>query len=317
MKVLFICSGNSANGISMVVKNQGISLEKAGIEVHYYTINGKGLKGYLSNVYLLRKNLAKQQYDLCHAHYSLSGFITAIAMLGAGVNPRKKLIVSLMGSDLFESCLLRFSARFFHRHLWARTIVKSKCMKDILESRSAIVLANGVDLERFFPSDRDEAKKRIGFDDQVRMIVFIGDIERPEKNYELAAEAVRLLGTQCVDLITLSNKNCEIVPYYLNAADLLLSTSLWEGSANVLKEALACNIPVVVTNVGDADEIIEGVGGCFLASFDPVDIAEKINSALNYGRATRGRDKLIEMGLDSVTVARRIKELYIGVLKEA
>src|SRR5207248_489562 len=51
----------------------------------------------------------------------------------------------------------------------------------------------------------------------------------------------------------------ELIPSYLNAADCLALASLREGSPNVVKESLACNLPVVATDVGDVAERLEQV----------------------------------------------------------
>ena len=95
MKVLFVSSGNNAEGISVIVKNQGESLKKAGIDLSYFTIIGKGSLGFFKNIFRLRRHLRYNKYDIIHAHYSLSGFVAAIA--GA-----KPLVVSLMGSDTYS-----------------------------------------------------------------------------------------------------------------------------------------------------------------------------------------------------------------------
>jgi len=56
---------------------------------------------------------------------------------------------------------------------------------------------------------------------------------------------------------------------WLNASNVLLLTSLHEGSPTVVKEALACGLPVVSVDVGDVAERIEGIEGCHLAVATP------------------------------------------------
>ena len=102
----------------------------------------------------------------------------------------------------------------------------------------------------------------------------------------------------------------------MNASDIVVLTSLREGSPNVIKEAMACNCPVVATDVGDIAWLFGNEPGHFLSGFDPQDVATKLNMALEfseeYGR-TSGRNRIIELGLDSESVARRI----VGVYEEA
>jgi len=102
----------------------------------------------------------------------------------------------------------------------------------------------------------------------------------------------------------------------LNAADLLLSTSLWEGSPNIIKEAMACNCPIVSTDVGDVKWLLDGVEGCFITTNDPNDIANKIRKALDIKGKTKGREKLISLGLDSKNIAKKIVSVYEEVMRE-
>ena len=87
-------------------------------------------------------------------------------------------------------------------------------------------------------------------------------------------------------------------------------TSLWEGSPNTVKEAMACNMPVVSTKAGDVDLLLNNVKKSFVCSFDPSEIAEKIKLVTKDKERSNGREKIIKMGLDSETVALRILKLY-------
>ena len=93
MNILFVSSGNSKTGISPIIKNQGESLINSGANVTFFTIKGKGIIGYLKNVLPLKRLLRKNEYDVVHAHYSMSAFVATLS--GA-----KPLMVSLMGSDV-------------------------------------------------------------------------------------------------------------------------------------------------------------------------------------------------------------------------
>ena len=97
--------------------------------------------------------------------------------------------------------------------------------------------------------------------------------------------------------------------YYYNAADVLLLTSLSEGSPNIIKEAMACNCPIVSTDVGDVKENIYNTEGCFISSYDPSDIANKIQKASNYGKSrTNGRENITH--LNNNIVAKQILNIY-------
>ena len=93
-----------------------------------------------------------------------------------------------------------------------------------------------------------------------------------------------------------------------------------EGSSNVIKEAMACNCPIVTTNVGDAAWVTDDTPGCYLTGFDPAGIAEKLASALSFAEKhnrTTGRNHLLQLGLDEATIATRIINVYKIALSQS
>jgi glycosyltransferase involved in cell wall biosynthesis len=116
-----------------------------------------------------------------------------------------------------------------------------------------------------------------------------------------------------VELMHVFGRPYQEMPLYFSAADALVLISDGEGSPMVVKEAMACNLPVVATPVGDIPELIGGTDGCFLCGWDPAEIADKLCLAIGSGR-TRGRERMGEMGLEKI--ASRIVSLYQQVLQE-
>jgi teichuronic acid biosynthesis glycosyltransferase TuaC len=106
------------------------------------------------------------------------------------------------------------------------------------------------------------------------------------------------------------------VVYYYNATDVCLLTSYHEGSPNVIKEAMACNRPIVTTNVGDVKWLFGDTGGCYVTGFQPEDVAEKITRALEFKQKTNGHARILELGLDTAKIAERISGLYLEILKK-
>lgn len=309
MKVLFVSSGNSKMGISPIIKNQAISLTKyiSDLEIDYYCIKGKGIKGYVQNIIPLKKQLRQHSYDIIHAHYSLSAFCASLA--GA-----KPLIVSLMGSDvkanMFYRLLIRFFAFLFN---WRSTIVKSQDMKNSLGQKKAYVIPNGVDMDMFQSMPQRNCQAQLGWNDQKKHILFPANPNRYEKNYILTVKAIELLNYANLELHCFENVPHIQTPIWYNAADIIVLTSLWEGSPNAIKEAMACNKTMVTTNVGDIEWLFGKEPGHFLTTFEPEDVAEKIQKALFYSqdkKHTDGRDRLIVLKLDAVSIANKIYNLY-------
>lgn len=107
------------------------------------------------------------------------------------------------------------------------------------------------------------------------------------------------------------------MPLYYNASDVLLFTSHREGSLNVIKEAMSCNLPIVSTNVGDVEWILGSTEGCYIFSFEVSDVVEKIKKAILFtskNNRTSGRERIINLELDSESVAEKIISIYRGLI---
>jgi glycosyltransferase involved in cell wall biosynthesis len=307
-----VFSGNSRDrafkdGLSGVpVKNpviQANSLRELGHEVDCFLIVGKGISGYLKNIPKLKDQVKRGNYDIIHAHYSL----TAIAVSLAGVHD---MVVSLAGSDTMGMPFMLPVIRFFCRHRWKTVIVKTEQMKLKIGQGNIIVLPNGVDTQLFRPLDKNEARVHLGLDRGSKIILFVADPLRREKNYNLAVRAFNILNRSEAVLLPVFNVPHDNMPYYYNAADVLLITSLWEGSVNSVKEAMACNLPVVSTDVGDVRSNTSGLECCYITSYDALEIAEKLGLAIDSMSEINSRDRIFELGLDARSISLRLTEKY-------
>lgn len=310
LKVLFVRSGN--HGIEPISTLQGQSLEKIGLRVTYFDVIGKGILGYLSNLKKLSAYIKSNAPDIIHAHYSDKGILTLLTFTNI------PLVVSLMGSDIlsvskYHTFLIRVCTK-----LWSATIVKSVQLSEILNSRNkVIVLPNGVDFEVFYPIDKQTAIHKLGWDSDFVNILFCSDPQRKEKNFKLAEEAIRMLKTNMQNCKVHFLKDIPIseMRLYYSAADVLLMTSLYEGSPNVIKEAMACNCPIVSTDVGDVKEVLAHTAGCYVTSCDDKDICEKILLAMQYSKQrTQGRENVKH--LDSKIVADKLVSIYDNLLEK-
>jgi len=312
MKILFVSSGNSKEGISPIIKNQGESLIKWGAKVTFFTIKGKGVIGYLKNILPLKRLLLKNEYDIVHAHYSMSAFVATFA--GA-----KPLVVSLMGSDVKSDKYFKSFIRLFSKFYWDKTIVKSYDMKLSLGIKNVKIIPNGVDLKVFKSLNQIDCKRRLGWDLKKKQILFAANPNRYEKNYPLAKKAIDGLQNSNFELKVLKEVSSDQMIFYFNASDVVILTSYREGSPNVIKEAMACNRPIVATNVGDIKWLFGRAKGYFISSSEIKDLGDKIYSALNFsGRCNEitGRKRIKKLKLNSESVVKELVSTYKSIKKK-
>ena len=306
MRVLFVSSGNKKEGVSPIINNQGESLKKEGIELDYFTINGKGIRGYLKNIRLLRNQININNYSVIHAHYSMSAFVASLA----GATP---LVVSLMGSDVKAKFWYKWIIYIFHKWSWSKTIVKSEDMKTALGLKNVQVIPNGVDFSIFYPQKKSHCQQNLGWDLTKKHILFPSNPKRFEKNYELFQKSLSTIEDTDNVIHTLVDIPNNDIPTYLNASDIIVLTSLWEGSPNVIKEAMACSKTIVSTNVGDVAWLFGSEPGHYITNFTTEDVENKIIFALEFSKKnkeTKARDRIINLGLDSKSIAKNIIAIY-------
>jgi glycosyltransferase involved in cell wall biosynthesis len=317
VKILFVLSGNKSTSSidksneTFLIKNakhQGDFLIKLGYKVDYFLIKGKGIWGYSKNIPKIRKCIKNGKYDIVHAHYSFSGIATSFA-------GNRNLVVSLMGSDSVVNPVLLLFIRILCKYYWKVVIVKSESIKSRIKLEKAIVLPNGVDIDKFKPMNKIDARKYLNLP-KGRLILFASDPARPEKNFKLAQEAFTLLDVQNKILLPVYNVPHEEMPYYMNAADVLLLTSKWEGSVNVIKEAMACNTPAVSTDVGDVRINTKNLSGYYLTSMDPIDVSQNLAFALNHQVSIHGVERIKELELDAVSVSKKLIKIYESLIKK-
>ena len=351
-KVLFVASGNKGAGtVSSFVQSQFDSLKAEGLAMLMFPIRGKGWKNYLKAVFALRKVVKREHPDIIHAHYSTCGFVASLATLCLCRRP--KIVVSILGSFPRRNAKWR-RVRWAISHLWDGALTKSARTRNQL-GLDLPVIPNGVNLDIFHPMDQTAARKQVGFEtnDQSpisnfqspisnhKYIVWCSHPTRPEKNWPLAEAAVAAANQHWsfvngylslnnksqttnhkpqISLVPVYDKTPQEVATFMNAADCLLLTSDSEGSPNVIKEAMACNCPIVTTNVGDVTERLANLDGCYVVEDDDCRFsdmnkaaaltAEALTKALAFGRRTEGNKRIMEDGLAIDLTAKKIIKWY-------
>jgi len=305
IKVLHIYRGYGKGLKNTVVDNQIATLKGiSGFKIETYVLRKGGIE-YLRSIIKVRSFVKKQKIDIIHAHYSFSGFVAGLAFTG------RPVICSLMGSDVFAKAIERTITTVFRKFFWKVTIVKSKEMQKLVPHSKLV--PNGVDMRNFRTIERDEAIKKVGFDGSKINILFVATMpDIPVKNLQLAQKAIRFLNNESKDnkyiLHILSDVDYKDLPYYYNGANMLIMTSVSEGSPNVIKEAMACNCPIVATDVGDIRELTLGVSACNIVKYEIEDVAKAIKDVVSYNKRSNGRAKI--QHLSSERIANEILKTY-------
>lgn len=327
MKVLFVTSGNSKfhKLVPAFIKTQAESLRSVGVHVEFYQIKGKGAKGYFSHITPLRKHLKTNKYDIIHAHYGFCGVVSALARYN------EILVVSFMGESEFKpdpedpfNLIIRIMMilhRLFARLFFDYIIFKSENLAQFIPSvkHKASIIPNGVNFKMFYPMDKLTARSKLKLPINKKIVLWVGNQTRVVKGFDLAKSAIEIVKEQINDVYFLAVNdipNKELV-YYYNAADVFLLSSLSEGSPNVVKEAMACNCPIVSTPVGDVKMITLNTLGCYVSlGFSPKEMSLLLIKVLSEVKRSNGLLRLNELQLDTNSIAIKLTALYEKLLNK-
>lgn len=264
----------------------------------------RGIKEYLQYFPKVRRHLRNGEYDLIHANYGLTAPY-AITQLELPV------VLTLWGSDVVgfdglvtKACAWRCDA----------ITVRSQEMLELLGRDDAIILPSGVDLERFRPIDQSAARDRVGWMQSGYHVLFPYAPTYERKNYPMA-EAVVSAAEETIDaeiiLHAISGVDHSEMPYYFNAADALLLTSKYEGSPNTVKEAMACNVPIVSTLVGDVNERLANVSPSDIGS-SREELTRILSDVLLANERANGREEVTNLAWENL--GDKLLQIYNSVI---
>jgi glycosyltransferase involved in cell wall biosynthesis len=303
------------------VKRQIDALQEKGIrcDVIY-------LRGYVSTtVYalaalrLLWASVSwRGRYRLVHVHAGETG-LAARCFVGP------PMIATFHGDDILgdrrvdgtKPLISRVRSALVRAHAWlfTATVAQSEEMHRSLRGRARrrnSVIPCGVDASSFRTINRSAARRSLGWPEYEPVVLFVAmRPNRPSKRLWLAEAAIAEASAHYgpIRLHVAGATAPDEVPLLMNAADCLLHTSCLEGSPNVVREALMCNLPVVATSSGDVEQLLSGVEPSFLCPPEPAALGDALVDCLTRGTRSNGRDrKAAELSSEATT--ERLLDLY-------
>ena len=310
------------------VLEQGESLRQLGIEVEYMPVRGN----YFLAVRDLKRKIRECQPDIVHAHFGLSAITAELQSLvpvvttfhnGETLNWHVNLLTSL------------FSLRAKH------VVYVAQHIHDLVyfKAKKYSIIPCGVNMEDCHIIDQAIARQQLGFEDGVKYILFGGGFDNLRKNYAILREAVERIeqapwvavegGERCGNIVCLEMKGLSRAECVLrmNACNLFALPSHSEGSPQALKEAMACNCPILATDIADVRTLLGNLPGHYVLrnprktherwdadekSLD--EMTELLQETLQFTGRTSGRDRITELRLSNEQIAEQIIEIYKQVL---
>lgn len=314
------------------VTEQGESLRKAGCEVEFFLVKGN----YVKAVGALKKKIREFKPDIVHAHFGLSAITAELQSLvpvvttfhnGETHNWHVNLMTSLMS-------LRAKHVIYVAQHIYDMVYFKA---------RNYSIIPCGASLEDCVIMDKAEARKKLGWSDDKKYIMYGGAFSNTRKNFELLRDAVARLESAtlyaahlegeeaignivCVEMKGLSRAECVL---RMNACDVFALPTKNEGSPQALKEAMACNCPIVATDVADIKHLLGDLPGHYVLpnkkgngawwkgdEHSAEELAELLKQALAFEGRTKGRERIVELGYTNELVAKKLIAIYNDVLKK-
>lgn len=295
------------------------ALRERGVAVDVKVVaDGRSRLDYLVANLRVARAVRRLRPDVLHVHYGLSLLSTLFVSRSV---PR---VVTFYGSD----ANVPWQRRVARICLGLRPVSRAICVSDNLARKlppvDTVVVPNGVDFVTFTPRDRTEARERCGLPPSGQVVLFAAKPSNPVKDhprYQRVVDALRASGLDLIEAHFDGRTGLDGIIDRYAAADVLLFTSRRgsEGSPTVVKEALAMNLPVVATDVGDVRERLDGVQPSEVVPWGATDretddaLARAVRSVLSAARRSDGREKW--SSLDSKVVAGCVESILLNAAR--
>lgn len=251
MKILIVCTYRGytpqTNYIAPFIYDQIQSLELLNCEIGFVLVKGGRFTGYARAYFDLKNTIKKWNPNLVHAHGGLCGFI-------ANLQSQVPVVTTYHGSDINNS-ITRIISKVSIRFSAYNIFVSKKLVELVRLKTNFSVIPCGVDFKDFYPiTNKLDCREKLNLDPHKKYVLFSKMFYDPVKNYLLAQTAIEIL--KDVILLEFIGFTRSEACLLFNACDAVLMTSFSEGSPQFIKEAMACNCPIVSVDVGDVKAVI-------------------------------------------------------------
>jgi glycosyltransferase involved in cell wall biosynthesis len=228
------------------------------VDIELFTFAPGGAGAYARAAKRLRATYSGERFDVVHAHFGLTAWPALLA-------PARRRALTLHGTDLAHPRSRAITLAALRQYDLTATVsaALARAVPRWAWPHEVHVLPCGVDLRRFRPIPRADARAALGLDPRGPFLLFAADPARPEKRFDRASQ---LAGE--VPLLAPKEIDPQQMPLWFNAANAVLVPSEREGFGLAVLEALACDVPVLATPVGIAPEILPEVAGTYCGPFN-------------------------------------------------
>ena len=322
LRVLVVIPGADEGAALSFSKRQAASVGDCGVHVRSFYLKSRTSPiAVWKELRRLRGEIQEFTPDIVHAHFgTMTAFVSAMASL-------RPLVITFHGSDLNPAPggqWLRTRLGHTLSHLAARRASQVICVSPQLFRQVAYVkdrahvVPCGVNMERFRPISREQCRATLGWNTHEKIVLFNARNDPVGKRLDLAEAAFAHARREIPNLqlhVFRGRTHPDEMPLYYGAADCLLMTSDYEGSPMVVKEAMACNLPVVSVDVGDVAARLAGVAPSAVVARDPVALGEALMDVLRVNCASNGRE--MAQDVSESAIAKQIASIYRLAAAEA
>lgn len=298
------------------VTEQGEAIRALGLDVEYYLLKGSYLKQYFS----LRRKIKEYKPNILHAHYGLTACVAEMQQMVPVVTTFHNGETHTKHVNFVSSLCSKLA-----RHvIYVAPHIRQKLY---FKAKNYSIIPCGISLEECFLMDKAEARKELGWDANKKYILFGGSFDDLRKGFPLLKAAVKTLhrdDIEFAEMWKLTRRECMLM---MNAADVFALPTTNEGSPQALKEAMACNCPIVATDVADIKYMLGDLPGHYILvnkrgtqadwkgdEHSVEELAALVDQALAFNQRTHGREQIVKIEYTNDLVAKKIVKIYEQIL---